>query len=88
MVGSGIYPFMNVDKNFDANRSEVFIQLRYEFSEPLSLARKERVITLVEDALELGHTLADLAGSEGVRAEHVAEATQYRVLDRRLWLDG
>jgi len=52
VVGSGIYPFMNVDKNFDANRSEVFISLRYEFSEPLSLARKERVITSVEQILE------------------------------------
>ena len=38
--------------------------------------------------LKLGRTLADLAGSENVRAEHVAEAVQYRVLDRRLWLEG
>ncbi len=36
--------------------------------------------------LKLGRTLADLAGSKGVAAEHVAEAIRYRVLDRKLWL--
>jgi HAE1 family hydrophobic/amphiphilic exporter-1 len=52
VVASGVYPFLEVDKNFDANRSEVFISLRYEFSEPLSLARKEQAITMVEEILE------------------------------------
>ena len=36
--------------------------------------------------LKLERTLADLDDPEGVRAEHVAEAIQYRVLDRTLWL--
>ena len=44
--------FVNVDKNFDANRSEVFVSLRYEFSEPLSLERKEQVVTVVEQLIE------------------------------------
>jgi HAE1 family hydrophobic/amphiphilic exporter-1 len=47
-IGSTAYPFLKVDKNFDMSHTEVFIQVRYEFSEELSLERREQVIDRVE----------------------------------------
>ncbi len=52
LLASAVYPYQKVDKNFDASQTELFVGLRYVFSEDMSLPRKEEIVSRVEEAIE------------------------------------
>ena len=51
VVASGYFPARQIDFNFDTSETEVFVSIRYDFSEPLTLDRKEEIVSLVEAQL-------------------------------------
>ena len=51
VIASTYLPFKNLNFNFDTNNSEMYIQLRYDFSENASLETKQEIVTQVEQSL-------------------------------------
>jgi HAE1 family hydrophobic/amphiphilic exporter-1 len=78
VLASTWYPFANIDKNFEANESEVFVQIRYDFSEPLSLERQEQAITVVEQFL--------VPHRDDLNAEHIYSFWSDRFSLTRLYM--
>ncbi|HPF69704.1 MAG TPA: efflux RND transporter permease subunit, partial [Candidatus Krumholzibacteria bacterium] len=52
VIASAIYPMRHIDMNFDASRSELFVQVSYDISEEMSLERKQALVSEVEGLLE------------------------------------
>ena len=66
----------------------VHCRLREEGREILKTAITELGLSAraYDRVLKVARTIADLEGEECIRATHVSEAVQYRVLDRQLWM--
>jgi len=52
LLGSTIYPVKNMNFNFDAAPTEMFVGLIVEFTEAISLSEKEKIIIQIEKELE------------------------------------
>ena len=52
VIGSAWVPYSKMDWNFDARQAEMFVGMSYRLSEPMSLDRKEALVTRVEKAFE------------------------------------
>jgi len=80
-IGKGISYNAQMDNKLIKN----FCLLDNKASEILSLALIELGLSAraYDKILKVSRTIADLAGSEHIQREHVSEAVQYRILDRR-----
>ncbi|HYE33013.1 MAG TPA: YifB family Mg chelatase-like AAA ATPase [Methylomirabilota bacterium] len=66
---------------------KTFCQLEAEGLEMLKHAMTDQSLSAraYDRVLKVARTIADLAGSEKILTDHIAEAIQYRSLDRQIW---
>ena len=79
----------HVNSNADMGTREIqrHCRLRNEAQDMLKMAISDLNFSAraYDRILKVSRTIADLAGCDEIESEHVAEAIQYRTLDRRTW---
>ena len=79
----------NIHANAHMNHRQIkqYCALDEECKKLLKMAIDELGLSArgYDKILKISRTVADLAGEEALRSEHIAEAIQYRSLDRRNW---
>ena len=81
------YPEVHCNAQMTPRLMQLFARPDTEGLEKLRLAmeRLDLSARAFDRILKVARTIADLAGSEDIRKEHIAEAIQYRSLDRGSW---
>jgi len=79
----------NIFANAQMSHKQIkdFCQLDAAATELLKMAMEELNFSAraYDKILKVSRTIADLAGSETIKSEHISEAIQYRSLDRQWW---
>ena len=80
-------PKITCNARMGAHEFKAFCTLDEPTQELLKQAMTEynRSARSYDRILKVARTIADLAGTENISADHISEAIQYRSLDRQLW---
>ena len=78
---------VNCNAQMNTRQLKKFCPLDTEGESILELAMQELALSARahHKIIRVARTIADLDGSENISAQHLAEAVQYRNLDRQMW---